>query len=309
MTITTFGSEKRSGKLRLGGFATAIIGGLVVFAGIIPAADLKESYTSLQDAFGKKDVAGIKTQAAETAKGAKEVMAEPQPSDAAQVEAWKGRQTFAKEATEYAEYSLAATAAENPAAAVELTEALIAQNPKSKQLDTAAPYYLAALNKQGVAKANSGAQKILAGDPDQVDALAQLANTNPQYANKLVQVARTKPKPEGMSDADWERRKNQMIQSGTYSAAIAPCARNSWNECDKAMRAAEPVLKGTQMAGTVYFYLGVANFQMGTLTADKSKEKIGLDFTKQAAGIAGPMQGQAANNVAAMAKTLATPGR
>lgn len=282
---------------------------LLAVSGLVWAApDLKESYDGLKSAVDKKDVAQVKTLAGQTSTEAKEMSKEADPGGAGS-EGWKGRQEFAKEANDYSEYALSTLAIQQPAATVELTDALIAQNPKSKYIDTVAAYYLSILNKQGAAKANAGAQKILAGNPDQEDALLQLAGSNPQYANRLVQVMRTKAKPENVSDADWERKKSTMIVNGTYLGAVGPCGRNAWSECDRAMRAAEPVLKGTAMAGTMYFYLGVADFQLGTATGDRAKMNEGLNFSKQAAALPGQMQGQANNNVAAMSKQLAAPRR
>ena len=278
--------------------------GLLAVSGLVWAApDLNETFNGLKDAVEKKDAAQVKTLAGQTSKEAKELMKEADPGGGG-TEAWKARQQFAKDADDYSAYSLAATGMQVPASIVDLTDTLIAQDPKSKHIDTVAPYYLQALGKQGAAKANAGAQKILAGRPENEDALLQLANGNPQYANKLVQVMRTKAKPEGVSDADWERRKSSMIINGTYAGAVGPCARNAWAECDRAMKAAEPVLKGSAMAGTMYFYLGAANYQLGLLTQDKAKRLAGLNYTKQAAGMPGPSQGQAAQNVGLMAREL-----
>jgi hypothetical protein len=281
--------------------------GLIALSGLVWAApDLNESYTNLKAAVEKKDATQVKALAAQTSKDAKEVEKEAEPAAGGDAAGWKGRQEFAKQAADYSEYALSALATENPASLIDLSEALIAQNPKSKYVDTVAPYYLDALNKQSPAKANAAAQKILAGNPDQPDALLRLAGGNPQYANRLVQVMRTKAKPDNMSEADWESRKNQMIVNGTYMGAVGPCSRSSWADCDRSMRAAEPTLKGTQMIGTVYFYLGVANYQLGTLTGDKSKQLQGLNYSKQAAATPGPMQGQATGNVTAMSKALGT---
>ena len=272
------------------------------------ATDLNESFNSLKDAVDKKDAAQVKMLSAQTSKEAKEVAKEADPGGNG-TEAWKGRQTFAQEADDYSEYALSAVAVQNPAATVDLTDALLAQNPKSKYIDGVAAYYLSILGKQGAAKANAGAQKILTGRPEQEDALRLLAPGNPQYATKLVQVMRSKPKPDNVSEADWERKKSSMIVDGTYLGAVGPCNRQAWAECDRAMRAAEPVLKGTAMAGNVYYLLGVSNFQLGTLTGDRAKMQDGLNFTKQAAAVPGQMQGQAANNVAVMSKQMAAPRR
>ena len=58
------------------------------------------------------------------------------------------------------------------------------------------------------------------------------------------------------------------------------------------------------MLGTTYFYLGLANYQLGKLTQDRTKVQAGLKYSQQAAAIPGPMQGQASTNVAAMSKEL-----
>ena len=144
------------------------------------------------------------------------------------MDAWKGRQQFAKEAQEYAEYALAVSAsqASDPAITIELTDALIAQNPKSDQIDTAAPQYLAALGKQGAAKAAAGANKILAGRPENEYALDAVARNwsspGPALgaANRLVGVLGRKKKPESMSEADWQKTKNDMLGSAYVSAGV-----------------------------------------------------------------------------------------
>ena len=65
--------------------------------------------------------------------------------------------------------------ATDPAVTIDLTETLIAQNPKSEQIDIATPQYLAALSKTSPAKANAAASKILVGRPDDEYALDAVA--------------------------------------------------------------------------------------------------------------------------------------
>ena len=109
--------------------------GLLALSGMVWAApDLNESYTSLKEAVDKRDVAQVKALSAKTAKEALELAAEAQPAEAGAVEAWKARVQFGKDAQDYSEYALAITAiqAGNDAATIDLTETLMAQNPKSK---------------------------------------------------------------------------------------------------------------------------------------------------------------------------------
>src|SRR5258708_4697692 len=118
-----------------------VVIGLLAFSGLVWSADLNDSYKALKDAFEKKDYAQVKALSAETAKEARELAKEKQPADAGEMEAWKGRQAFAKDAEEYAEYALAvsATQATDPAVTIDLTETLIPKDPKSHPIGVATP--------------------------------------------------------------------------------------------------------------------------------------------------------------------------
>ena len=289
--------------------------GLLALGGLVWAADLNETYKNLKEAFEMKDYAKVKTLSAQTAKEAQELAKEAQPSDASLTDAWKGRQEFAKEAQTYAEYTLAvsATQASDPALTIELTEALIAQNPKSEQIDTATAQYLAALGKQGAAKANAAASKILVGRPDNEYALDAVARnwSSPgpalTAANRLIGVMGRKKKPEGMSDADWQRTKTEMLGSAYTSAGVIQAGQNRYADADRNLKAALPLVAGNStMLSYIYYYLGVSNYQMGKLTADKSKMIAGAQFTDKAVATGGPMQGQASSNSAIMKREMAT---
>jgi hypothetical protein len=285
--------------------------GLLAFSGLVWSADLNDSYKALKDAFEKKDYAQVKALSAETAKEAQELAKEKQPADAGEVDNWKGRQQFAKEAQDYAEYSLAvsATQAGDPAVTIDLTETLIAQNPKSEQIDIATPQYLAALSKQSQAKANAAASKILVGRPDDEYALDAVARNwsspGPALgaANRLIGVMGRKKKPEGMSDADWQKTRNDMLGNAYLSAGIIQAGQNHYADADRNLKAALPLVGGSSTS-YIYYYLGVSNYQMGKLTTDKAKMATGLQYTEKAAGIAGPMQTQASNNAAIMKREL-----
>src|ERR1700680_387761 len=84
--------------------------GLLAFSGLVWPGDLSDSYKALKDALKKKDCDQVKALAAETGKEAQELAKEKQPADAGELDAWKGRQQFAKEAQDYAEYALAVSA-------------------------------------------------------------------------------------------------------------------------------------------------------------------------------------------------------
>jgi hypothetical protein len=288
--------------------------GLLALASTVWAApDLNESYTALKDAVQKKDIAKVKALSAQSAKEAKELAGEAKPADAGQMEAWKGRQQFAKDAGDYAQYALAISAiqATDPAVTIDLVDTLIAQDPKSEQIDAATPYYLAALGKQSAAKAIAGANKILAGRPDNEYALDAVARNwqspGPALAaaNKLIAVMGKKQKPEGMSEADWQKTKNEMLGSAYTSAGVIEAGQRSWAAADRNLRTAMPLIAGNPtMQSYANYYLGLANYQIGKLTSDRSKMTAGAGYVEKAAAMAGPMQGQAARDAAIMKREM-----
>jgi hypothetical protein len=284
--------------------------GLIAFAGTIWAApDLNDSFNGLKEAVEKKDVAKVKTLAGQTSQEARKIVAEPQPSDAGAVADWKARVEFAKGADKYSEYALstAATQASDPNVLIGLVDQLLAQNPKSQYLNECASVYLEALSKESPAKALAGATKIAAAVPDNEDALLIMVGGNaPGAASKLLNVMRTKKKPEGVNEADWDKRKNYLLGQGYLYEGAGQCAKSSWVDCDRDLRAAVPLI-GAQQLGTAYFYLGLANYQLGKITQDRSKIQQGIKYSDQAAGMAGPNQAQAARNSQAMKADLVSP--
>lgn len=280
--------------------------------GLMWANELDDNYGLLKEAQEKKDADQVKKLAPETAKLARAEAAKPQPSDAGEVNAWKQRVDFAKQVETFSEYALATTAAAVPDKSIELTDALLEQNPKSTYISVCAATYLAALGKKSTKDQIAGAEKIVKGSPNNEDALYALAvgSQNATYATRLVTALRSKGKPEGISEADWDKKKNMMLGQGYYVAGSQACAKSSWVDCDKNLRAAVPLVSGQPaLAGPVYFYLGLANYQLAKVTSDRAKLQEAQKFSEQSAAIPGPMQGQARTNANAMRQELAAPVR
>lgn len=284
------------------------------------ANELDDAYQKLKDAQTAKDPDAVKKWATETAKLAKAESTGPK-LDSFSDEDWPKRVEYAKGAGTLSEYALATTAAQPglaQAKVVELTEALMAVNPKSTYLGLASNAYLSALGKMGGAdKQIEGATKIVAGSPNEEYALMTLAdNLIPKnradqaytYATRLVTVMKSKAKPEGYSDEDWSRVKSTMLSRGYYDAGVAGCMRQVWKDCDTNLRAALPMIAGqTALTGPANFYLGVANYQLFKITTDRTKLQEAVKFSQQSAAIAGPMQGQAQQNVTGMQAELKAP--
>jgi hypothetical protein len=268
---------------------------LFALVGVARADELEDSYTKLKDTVAKKDADAVKADAAATHKLAMVLVNAPQPSAADEVANWKQRVEYGNEVVAYTEYSLAYVATQvEGAKTIELVDALIAQNPKSKYLDTCTSAYLSALGKSGAAKQLDGMKKIVEGRPDNEVALAALAeglmSKSPdqalRYANTLIKL------------------KGAGLPTGYFVAGVINGARTSWLDCDRDLKGALPLVHDNYKLGIMYFYLGLANYSLGKMTMDRPRMQIGLKYSQQSAAIAGPMKDQAYHNVLAIQNDL-----
>jgi hypothetical protein len=297
-------------KIRIASLALFVAAGLMC-SSVARADELDDAYQALKDA--------------QTAKNADDVLKwAPEASKLARAITEASRLEYAKQVDAFAEYSLSATLVAQTDAAKQaaLGDALVELNPKSQYLPQCTGAYLAAVAKSGGAdKQVAAARKIVAGSPNSEDALFALATglmqkqpgQAAQFASRLTTVLRTKAKPEGVSEADWDRRKTTLLGQGYYIAGAGSCAAQAWADCDRNLRAAIPFVgKDPTMGGTTYFYLGLANYNLGkagNIIIDRSKVMDGQKFSEQAAAMPGPMQSRAATNAAAMKQDLAGPRR
>jgi hypothetical protein len=274
------------------------IAAIAMFAlvGLVRADELEDSYTKLKADVEKKDADAVKADGAATFKLAQALVNAPQPSDAAEVDNWKQRVEYGKEVVAYTEYALAAMAAEAEGPkAIDLVETLVAQNPKSKYIDSCTQAYLTALGKNGgAAKQMEGMTKIAAGRPDNEVALAALAeglmSKSPDralgYANRLI------------------KNKGAGLATGYFVAGVVSGAKNAWIDCDRDLKAGLPMVHDNYKLGIMYFYLGLANYSLGKQTMDRPRMQTGLKYSQQSAAIAGPMKDQAYHNVLAIQNEL-----
>lgn len=150
-----------------------------------------------------------------------------------------------KEIKDPAEYNayVGAVQQKDPAAKTTGLEAFLTQYPNSVMKEDALELLMASYQQSGnEAKMTETAQRLLQSNPNNVRALALLAYTartkaqagqNPQqnladaaqYGQKGLQALQTFTKPEGMSDPDFEKLKDQM--SGIFNAAVGiPALQN-----------------------------------------------------------------------------------
>jgi len=279
---------------------------------VIVPGNLETTYQNLKDATAKNDAVQVKALAAEACKLAREVIAEPAPTNDEEKEAWNNHVAFAKDVDLYTEYALYATAVQAPPeTTVDLLSTLEQQNPKSKYLADAYGEYFYALHKTGAAaKIPAIAEKAIVNFPESDDLLLVLAETAYShkqsdralgYARRLTVVLNKRARPEGMSAADWERKRSTGLASGYWIAGIVQAEKRVYYEADKDLRAALPLVAGNDARkASALFYLGLANYELGKSTLRKSLVLEAVKFSQDAAAIKGPLAQQAWHNAQIM---------
>ncbi|MCS7023953.1 MAG: hypothetical protein NZV14_04085 [Bryobacteraceae bacterium] len=276
--------------------------------------DLSTSHNCLKAAEGKKDPDAIRRWAASTSALARKIAATPKPADADAEEEWKSNVDYAKQVDTYTEYALyvAALGAQDPTKRIALIEALQAQSPQSQYIrQLEGLYFLALRQAQQNDKAIAVAEKVLEREQTNEDMLLAVMDhyynkkQNPDkviaYGNKLAELMSSKPKPEGVSEADWEKRKRLMIGMGYWMSGMTYASQNKHVETDRDLRKALPLVSDNdQLKAQALFYLALANYRLGEPRNDKKLIAEALRFNQQCAAIKSPFQATARKNAAAI---------
>lgn len=269
--------------------------------------DMEAAHLALKAAEGKKDPDAVKKWAVMTSEIARKVAQSPKPEDEDEAEEWKQRVDFAKQVDTYTGYSLYATALQttDPQKRIMLIETLEERAPESEYLPQIQGQYFLALRQAGnVEKAVAVAEKLLAKDASNEDMLLVVADYHMQrgkepekvleYSAKMIEVMNSKAKPEGLSDADWESKKAQILGLAHWMTGVTYSTQNKFSQADQSLREALPFIKDNdQLLAGAYFHLGVANYKM---------EKIldAIKFNEECIKIKSPFQGPAQRNLRAI---------
>ncbi|MGH9719350.1 MAG: tetratricopeptide repeat protein [Bryobacteraceae bacterium] len=269
--------------------------------------DLDCAYETLQAAVKKVNPDAVIKWSALTAQVAAKVAASPKPGDEDEVEAWKARVDRARQIIPRSEFELynVALQAQDPRKRIELVEALRQRNPKSEYMSKMNSLAFVSFRQIGDNdKTLAAAERILATDQSDEDILAFVADQYSQkkrdpdkiieYANKLVEVLNTKPKPEGASDADWTKKKETLLGLGHFMSGSTYFNQKKYKQADTSLRAALPFTTGNDtLKGATLFFLGLSNHNMGNYND-------ALNFSQQCAAVKSQFQAKAAENVRVM---------
>jgi tetratricopeptide (TPR) repeat protein len=210
-----------------------------------------------------------------------------------------------KEIKDPAEYNayVGAVQQQDPNAKISGLEAFLSQYPNSVMKEDALEVLMSAYQQtNNQAKMLETAQRVLQANPNNLRALALLAyvkraqaeaGQNPQqnlaeaaqYANKGLEALKTAPKPDGMSDADFEKLKTQMSVIFNGAAGIAALQNKDYPTAQADLRAA--VQADPNELRNVY------PLALADLTGTPPNPVEGLFFIARAANLAAGSPGQA----------------
>lgn len=234
---------------------------------------------------------------------AKKMASAPQPADA-DAAAWKQQVDYGKQISVYADYALYRAAAESrdPKLTIQLAEALQQRNPSSDYaLKVRQPLFVAYRQSGQNDKAFALAEQTLATDQTDEDMLLVVADNYIQnkkepekahlYAAKVVELMASKPKPEGVSDADWTARKNLVTGLAHYMNGKLYYNEAKFAPADQELRKALPLVEtNAAIKPEVLYLLGYANYKL-------DKPQDAANYYRACSGIKGPFQATAAKNL------------
>ena len=223
------------------------------------------------------------------------------PAQAAQPAAPPPQKKEIKDPAEYNAY-VGAVQQQDANAKISGLEAFLTQYPNSVMKEDALEVLMGAYQQtNNQAKMLDTAQRVLQANPNNLRALALLAyvkraqaeaGQNPQqnladaaqYANRGLEALKTATKPEGTSDADFEKLKTQMSVIFNGTAGIAALQNKDYEHAQAELRAA--------VQGDPNELRNVYPLALADLTGTPPNPVEGLFFIARAANLAAGSPGQ-----------------
>lgn len=278
------------------------------------------AYNALQACEEKNDAACIVEWANATIAAAKKKIESKEPEDETEAETWKAEVDFAKQVITRAEYSFYAAALKSgdPQAILLLAQGLEKANPKSQYMtQTAGRGFIALIQMKDMKRALEYAENAAAQGFANEDMLVFAADTHlsstknfdkaAEYASALVQMLPSRPAPDGMDAASWEKKKKDTLARGYWIAGIAFGAREKWPECEKILAEGLSAIQAGSAANDLlpgaYFYLGLANYNLAGKGPKRDRVRLAAarKHWTACARMKSPFQSRAAQNLQGLA--------
>jgi tetratricopeptide (TPR) repeat protein len=217
----------------------------------------------------------------------------------------------ARQAQTYAEYCIYSIAMQmtDLKARLDLLEGLERRNPSSEYSQNLSGEYYKIYRQMGeIGKAQEVAEKALQSDPNNVDMLMAVVEYHfgkddarervIACATRVIEVLAKKPRPDGTSDEDWDRKKSQALGIAYYMGGVSSSLVNSNTRADTMLRTALPSIKeNPAMQAAAFYHLGVANYRLADKGGGPRRAMDALKFMRLCAAIKSPFQEQAIKNV------------
>jgi tetratricopeptide (TPR) repeat protein len=220
--------------------------------------------------------------------------AQSAPSAAAAPAAAAPQKKEMKDPAEYNAY-MGAEGQTDDAAKISGFEAFLTQYPNSSYKEDALELLMAAYQKtNNQAKVLDTAQRVLQVNPCNLRALAVLAYTNQaqqklaeagQSGEKGLQCLQTAAKPDGTTQAEWDKLKTTTTGIFNNAAGMSAYAAKDYGKAEQFLRAA---VQGDPANLTEVYYLALADLQPGAAENDAE----GLFFVARAASLQTSAQGK-----------------
>ncbi len=250
----------------------------------------------------KGDTARANKWSAEIEKIAERIVKSSLPQDSDDLKAAQARMDHARQLVLEADYAelMQALAKKDPLERIAALEAFVKrvpQNPYGDQIEAAE---LLAFKESGdFEKTLAVAERILTHNENREDALLFVIEANfgrkkdPKrtltLAAKFVQRMDAAAVPQGVSEAEWLKAKNQNVGRVHYIVGRINFEAEQWPAADRALRLALPLLGNDQLRAAVLNDLGWANYKMQAAIE-------AIKFYNQCAAIKSPLQEQAAKS-------------
>ena len=199
----------------------------------------------------------------------------------------------------------------DPARRASLIEELRSRNPQSKFLANAKRQTVIDLAKIDPEKAVALAEQGLVKEPNNEDFLMTVADYKiahekdlPRvltYSLRILELMKTKPKPESLSAEEWAQKKAKFTGWASWMAGVVYGKQARYAQSDRYLRQALPhILDNARLLAAAYYYLGYDNYAMATELGDKSRAVEAIKFSKLCAGINGPFRSLARQTLASV---------
>ncbi len=215
----------------------------------------------------------------------------------------------------YAEFCIFSTAmaSTDPKTRLELLMHLEEEMPSSKYAQGLTDEYFRIYRQLGNdEKSTEMAEKGLKSEPENVDMLMFLAEMhfrkdNPKdrqqvlnYTAVVIESINKTPAAQGLSEAEWEKKKAQTLGFANYMAGMSYSLNHNY-EVDVMLRASLGYVKDNEAQNAAALYhLAMANYRLAEAGNDRARPVDALRFMRRCAGIRSPFQEQAVKNIEAI---------